>query len=329
MPMGRYHSDSGASPYSAPEHRKQGGMALDEIIASFPILATVVGAQWLRTHPEAVEFIEERIPWYQRLENDFGRLQSAGISDAKLIGSYRSSVRIRAETQKTIYEVHAAALLSRAAASIDIHVPRGDGSNRNFDIRVEVEGVTLAVESKTRKDEFPFNMPEDGDGIRGGSRSTLDLHDAVELGFPPGGPADSNHKPTPESTVIKQTLQEALAQLPTGGCNVVVFGQIEGDLHNLVDALFGTEYVEDRLNPQTGEFTTRWVRAPNGAFNSPGGEFNSLSGVIWFRLWRDGDEMKVVYRGFRNPNAQHPLPENVRVRLDELLFDRSSKEAED
>jgi len=157
----------------------------------------------------------------------------------------------------------------------------------------------------------------------------MDRHDAEALGFPAGAPPERDHRPTPESTVIKQTLQDALAQMPGGRCGIVIFGQIEGDRRNLEEALFGTEYVEMARHLDSGEYVTRWRRAPNGAFNSPGNEFNGISGVIWIRLWRDGDELNAAYSGYRNDRACSPLPDAVRLRLDALLRGRTQEEEEE
>src|SRR5215213_1163007 len=103
-------------------------------------------------------------------------------------------------------------------------------------------------------------MPPEGTGeaaeLYGGSRGTLDPHDAARLGFNVTTSLDSRHKATPESTVLKQILALALSQLPADGFNIIVIGQIEGDIHNFEEALLGTEYVELRRNINTGETTT-------------------------------------------------------------------------
>jgi hypothetical protein len=296
---------------------------IDQITAQLPTVVRVLGDAWLRGEAWMVDFIDQRLPWYGRLETDLARLVAAGIPEARLISSYRHSLRTRPEIQKCIYEVHAAALLSECASSVELHAPKGDGSNRNFDIAVEIESTDIAVEVKTRKDEFPFNIPVNDEGVHGGSRATMDQHDAASLGFPSGGPPESTHRATPESTVVKQILQEALAQLPAGRCSIVVVGQIEGDIHNLEEALFGTEYVEMARRSDTGEHVTRWLRAPNGAFNSSGDEFNGIGGVIWIRLWRDGEQLNAAYRGYRNDRACSPLPDAVRLRLDAILRSRA------
>ncbi len=42
----------------------------------------------------------------------------------------------------------------------------------------------------------------------------------------------------PESTVVRQLLESALAQLPNDGVNIVLFGQVAGDREHLERALF-------------------------------------------------------------------------------------------
>ena len=244
-------------------------------------------------------------------------------SDTQAGDVLQSPLLNRSEIQKVMFEVHGTALLAASASNIDLHVLRGDGTNRNFDVLATIEGTAVCADAKTRKDEFPFNLPEAEEaGIHGGSRATMDRHDAADIGATKqqvnNGP---NHNPNPESTVIRQILGSALAQLPEYGCNMVLFGQIEGDHENLVDALFGTLYVEAGLDGNTAQYFTRERRMQNGAFTAPDSAelFGALTAVLWFRLWRDGDRIKGCYRGHANPKAQVPLPDNVRERLDEVI----------
>lgn len=301
-------------------------MTNDDLNRELPVLSAVLGRAPERADCAwMLEFIEARMPWYKLLAQDFSALVSAGIPMAKLVTCYRSPLLNRPEIQKVMFEVHAAALLAAAASSTDLHVPRGDGTNRNFDVLARIEGTAINADAKTRKDEFPFNLPEmDGEeaGIHGGSRATMDRHDAADIGgtnvLANNG---SNHNPNPESTVIRQVIASALAQLPELGCNMVLLGQIEGDHENLVDALFGTVYVETGLDTNSGKYFTRERRMKNGAFTAPDSadSFAALTAVLWFRLWRDGDCVKGCYRGHANPDARVPLPDNVREKLDRIF----------
>ncbi|SRR6266487_3069215 len=300
-------------------------MTNGDLTRKLPLLSAVLGRALERAESAwLLGFVEARIPWYRLLEKDFSALLRAGVSGVRLRACYRASLLNRPEIQKVMFEVHGASLLAAAASNIDLHVPRGDGTNHNFDVLATIQGTAVGADVKTRKDEFPFNLPEiagEEAGIRGGSRATMDRHDAPDLGAANQASESPNHNPNPESTVIRQILGSALAQLPKHGCNMVLFGQIEGDHENLVDALFGTVYIETGLDTSSGEYFTRVCRMQNGAFTAPhtSESFGALTTVIWFRLWRDGDCIKGSYRGHTNPNAQVPLPNNVRERLNGII----------
>jgi hypothetical protein len=298
-------------------------MTNDDLSKELPVLADVLGPARERTESTwMLEFIESRIPWYRLLDRDLSALVLAGVTIRKLAECYRDSLFNRPEIQKVMFEVHGAALLAEVASEIDLHVLRGDGTNRNFDVLAIIEGTAVNADVKTRKDEFPFNLPEihgEEKGLHGGSRATLDRHDAAALG-PANWQANNgpHHNPHPESTVIRQVLGTALAQMPEHGCNVVLFGQIEGNHQNLVDALLGTEYIEFVKDVKTNKSFQRVRRMQTGAFTAPDSAemFGALSGVLWYRLWRDDNCIRGSYRGHRNPNANVPFPESVRDILD-------------
>jgi hypothetical protein len=248
-----------------------------------------------------------------------------------LIACYRDLLRNQKQFLHTLYEIHGAALFGVAAAQLELHVPRGDGSGRNFDLRAEIRGHPVNADSKTRKDEFPFNLPPDpedptGTTSRAGRRATIDPHDAAELGFASEPRAhDLHHIATPESTVIRQLLLDGLLQLPEGGCNVIILGHLAGDRAQLERALWGMEVAEFARNLETKEVTSQWFRPPLGAF-SPGekGEpFRPLSAVLWVRLWVPLFESEAglgrAYKLYRNPNPQVPLPEDVTQALESVM----------
>ena len=308
-------------------------MSVAQIVAQFPTYSSVVSPNWLEKESDwIVVYISDRMLWFRELEADLVALVKNGVPLQRLASCYRDSLRNRTEVQKAIYEVHGAAMLSALARRTELHVPRGDGSNRNFDVLVEIDGAIINADSKTRKDEFPFNasrIEEKVGAIFGGSRATMDPHDAADLGFPvQKGGHGPGHKATPESTVIRQILLDGIGQLPIQGCNLILFGQIDGNLDNLIDALFGTEYFEDRRDVTTGKFSGRIVRAKNGAFS--GGDddqaFRALSGVLWIRLWQDGGALRKTYRGFQNPSALTAVPEKVAIVL-KALIESSEKES--
>ena len=136
---------------------------LEEIINHLPNVSALTGLEWLhRKRDWAEEFIGDRLPWYEQLENDITVLKGH-LNIQKLASCYRDGLRNQFQIQKTIFEIHGAALLTSAATQIDLHVPRGDGSGRNFDIWARVGGYPVNGEFKTRKDQFPFNVPPEPD----------------------------------------------------------------------------------------------------------------------------------------------------------------------
>ncbi|HEX7226305.1 MAG TPA: hypothetical protein VF353_00910 [Candidatus Binatia bacterium] len=95
---------------------------------------------------------------------------------------------------------------------------------------------------------FPFNMPKILEGperiaIHSGSRSTLDPHDAAELGLGFDFPdRDPSFETTPASTEVRQIMSKGLAQLPVTGCNLILLGEL-GFSNDIDEALFGTKLV--------------------------------------------------------------------------------------
>lgn len=302
-------------------------MNVERIIDRLPILAAVVGEKWLCQKREWAEsFITQRLSWYDRLEIDLHILTSY-LDIKRLTSCYRKSLRDPRQIQKIIFEIHGAALLASIATQIFLHVPRKDGSNKNFDVWAEIQGCYISAESKTRKDEFPFKLSPEMDNtsggipVYGGTRATMDIHHAVDLGIEVKQPdIGSQYIAMPESTVIQQGLLEGLGQLPSSGYNLIIFGHIEGDRYHLENALFGTDYIEQRINRNTKGVAFAKKRASTGAFNAgPSGEaFKSLNGVIWIRLWRDGNTLGRAYKLYVNPYSI-PLPDDVIEALNAVM----------
>lgn len=304
-------------------------MSIKALMNLLPKFTTIVGEKWLRSNSHAMEkYISERLLWFKQLENDLSLLGKQ-VSERDLILCYRSALCDCSQVQKAIYEVHGVAILSSIATKTELHVPRDNSSNRNFDVRVNIQGFVINAESKTRKDEFPFNLPSSGN-FYAGSRPTLDPHDSSDLGIESTKHAsDIKEIRNPESTVIRQCLIEGLGQLPRDGCNIIIFGHIEGDRLNLEDALHGSVVVEVVRNLETKEYATRWVRTPTGAFNvgSAGEPFLSLSAILWTRLLPSfNNELIRAYKLYLNPNALHPLPNKVKTALEHFIKERSSPE---
>ena len=283
-----------------------------------PSFAAVIGEEWLyRNHDWVEEFMSCRFPWFEQLDKDIGIL-SGCLNIEKLISCYRGFLRNQSQIQKIIFEIHGAALLASAATQIDLHIPRGDGSGRNFDIWAKIGGFPVNAESKTRKDQFPFNLPS------GGFRDMMDPHDAADLGIERRNPVDGfPYITTPESTVIRQILLDGLGQLPATGYNLIIFGHIEGDRRNLEDALYGTEFIEQRIDRENKKVTFSCKWAPTGAFDkgSPGDLFRSANGVLWIRLMPlapDSDVLGRAYKLYLNP-CSTPLPNEVTELLNTVI----------
>lgn len=294
-------------------------MTFEAMLGQLPKLVAVMGEKWLwQNRAWAEPFIGQRLAWYDRLERDLAILEPL-VGSEKLINCYRDSLRNEPQIQNTIFEIHGAALLATAATKMRLHVPLGDASGKDFDVWAEIRGHPINVESKTRNDKFPFNLPpesEDPAGITwyAGSRATMDPHDAADLGIEamPRTPG-LDHVDIPESTEIRQRLLEGLAQLPHHGCNVIIFGHILGRRCDLEDALYGQGVQHYLFNRETKRHTPVCIRATTGAFNegSAGEPFRTLSAILWVRLWAHGDVLGRAYQFYPNPNALQAFPSDV------------------
>ena len=296
-------------------------VSLGDIVAALPLYSSVVGEDWLRANKEWAErFLALRLPWYAQGEGDLGILRRHVDLD-RLVTCYRSILRDQRIQQEALHEVHGAAFLAKLATAVELHVPRDQSSGRNFDVRANIGEHVLNAEVKTRRDEFPFNLPvkEEVDGIpiSGGKRATLDPHDAAELGIRDSRPKEPNEIATPESTVIRQRLVAALGQLPPEGLNIVLFGHLMGDRRDVEEAPGGTQVVEVRKDPATRRPEMEWVRLPTGAFGDPA--FRALSGVLWYRLYRIGDVLGRAYWLGLNGDAQVRFPETLAALFTEAM----------
>ncbi|MEE9520055.1 MAG: hypothetical protein V3V93_07320, partial [bacterium] len=131
-------------------------------------------------------------------------------------------------------------------------------------------------------------------------------------------PLDWPHKSTPESTFIKQLLEEALKQLPSSGCTIVVFGPIGGlspasDQLLMEEVLYGTLMTGTRKCEVTNKPIHEEFRLPTGIFCGlpEYKNFNRLSAVLWIKLesLSDGRQMGRHYRLYVNGVANEPMPD--------------------
>ena len=291
---------------------------LTVMLYGYPKTSEVFGASWLQNQwPTVEEQLRWYRPWITQAEKDLKLLESL-LPPSEIIPTYRSGLRDISQFLQTAYEIHGAALLASIASEIELHVPKGDESNKNFDIRAQIHGVAIQADAKTRDDtsiseRFRVQGPY-GIAYYSRDRPTLDPHDAAAHGIPvqpptPGRPAQT----LPESTTIKNVLLDALSQLPDNGLNVVLFGHRFGDRDDLDRALYGPEVCHLIRNHSTKEVTSEWGRFPNGAFHEgdAGMPFRSLSAVIWMRLMAYDGHLYRGYRLYSNNTAQSPLPQRA------------------
>ena len=127
-------------------------MNTDEAIAAFPVLATVVGADWMRTHPGWFEGRHMPLPvWFAQLNSDLGILSAQGVS----VQGYGAMLRDEPGFLTALLEIHGASLLARVSTQLSLHVPRSPGDATNFDVLATIAGSRIAAECKTRADGSP------------------------------------------------------------------------------------------------------------------------------------------------------------------------------
>ena len=297
-------------------------MLVDEIILAFPLLTSVLGEKWLRQNLWYEDFISLRLEWYDQLERNLRSLFSS-VGLQPLRKCYGRMLRDQKSIWTTLYEINGVSLVGEASTSLEIHVPRGDSSGRNFDAKAIINGTELNLECKTRKDDFPFQHAQNIGRSRENSNSFgfqihAGPHDAAELGLGFDFPdRDPSFRTTPASTEVRQIMSKGLAQLPVTGCNLILLGEL-GFSNDIDEALFGTELVYFHREAATRQYLSHWTRAPTGAFCSgpPGEPFRQLSGILWFRLL---SALGSEYKLYVNPNAISPIPDDVVIALDYVI----------
>jgi hypothetical protein len=299
----------------------------DESLANIPVLAQVVGAQWIARASRWFSGAED-MPhpvWYEQAELDLAVLAQK-VPLQKLVSCYRAMLRDRNALIDAIYEIHGAAFLAGIAGGIDLHVPRSHGVKVNYDVRAEIDGVAVHADCKARRDDFPFKHHlKDPEGGFFGSRATLDRNDPDALGLTQGAaPRERNYAITPESTVVRQVLADALTQLPDAGVNLVLFGQVYGSREHLERALFrGAPVAEVLTDRVTKEYAgTQWRQVGSTVFADP--SFARLSGVLWMRLTHLEGPLLHHYNLYVNPNATMPIPSAVVEALEQEIKRASS-----
>ena len=149
----------------------------------------------------------------------------------------------------------------------------------------------MQAESKTRQDVFPFNTEAigiaHGVAFHQAQRPVVDPHEYADH-------AHADYSSTPESTAIRQKFTEALTQLPTSGCNIIAWGQIEGWRCDMEDALVG----------------------PARKRTHYGDALANLSAVLWIELRSLlGRPLTRDYELLENEGASTPLSPDARDAL--------------
>jgi predicted nucleotidyltransferase len=290
-----------------------------ELAARLPTLTRIVGTKNLNS--TCLELAKKGKDWaalFCQAESDLIYLsRHKRLSDGTLRRAYRRQLNA-GQFVESMYEIYTASLVASVSDEIQLHVPTKGQSNSDF--RITIRGYNIYGEVKTRHDTFPFNASPikdaSGEDLYISSRATVDFHVAER---PPHPEID---KFTPESTEIRQRIEEALGQLPEASPNLIVIGFISDydSPHKikkeLEDALTGDSYY---VNKSYGPMLSRH---PNGIF-SDGRYGKSITSVAWLALKRSSRGMVRRSGIFFNPNSACTLPNEVELVL-EQLFDRET-----
>ena len=283
----------------------------------FPTLTEILGAKDIQNAHYQVTLIgKDADALFHQAEIDLRYLKRR-LNVESLRRAYRDQLSDSNQTIQAVYEIYTAALLASVSEEINLHMP-GKG-NQNCDFRITIGGSEIYGEVKTRYDQIPFNTSPkkdpSGETLYMASRATVDPH-VAEAGAHP-----EIDKPIPESTELRQRIEQALEQLPDRRANLVVLGLI-GDhdspqkLHfELEAALFGDESFRDHGAPGIEK-----VRYPNGIFTDPlcGKQVTSIA---WLSLKRSSRGLSRRSGIFFNPGATITCPDEVKSVL-ERVFDR-------
>jgi hypothetical protein len=278
----------------------------DEVRSESSVLAQIMGSEWMKREARwgAGTSDMPHPVWYEQVEWDLAVLADK-VSIEKLASSYRSMLCDRRTFIDAAYEIHGAALLAGIGQRVDLHVPRDQTEQMSYDVRVEIDGVTVHADCKARRDESPtepcFEHAERGGSERRASRAVT------------------------ESTVALQLLESAVMRLPDDGVNLVLFAQVDGSRSHLERALFRRAPVAEHL---IHRLTTKLL-GPRGRPAEPtvfgDSRFARLSGILWIRLLHLGGPLRPSYNLYVNPNAAVRIPPAVLVALNGEIERRSSE----
>ena len=277
----------------------------------FPTLLQVVG----KNHTEATfqDLVLTSEVWFHQVERDLKYL--AKFLDFQALSyAYKDQLLDKNQFGQTVYEIYTAALLASASDEIQLHVPTKGG--KNCDFRVKIRGREIYGEVKTRDDKLPFNTSpqkdDSGEYIYAASRATVDPHVAD------GAAPPELDMPIPETTELRQRIEQASEQLPDTYPNLVVLGLIgeygfpQKARLELEGTLLGDEFF--RL---TGSQVIQ-TRHSNGIFcDQRYGQ--QITAVAWLCLKPSRHGVNRRSGIFFNQNAEHHLPKEARRVLEQVL----------
>jgi len=302
-------------------------MTNKEFQEHYPRATAILGHDWLaqaNSWPAPDSHQAEALDWYKhwfdRLEADLSVIETL-VGHRDTSNAYRQILRVPSKLLDCCYEVHGTALLASVADKLRLHVARGDGSGKDFDVQANIQGHLINGECKVRDDDIikPRFMTKTPNGLTvySRTRATMDPHDMPDQ--QDRHAHDPTYEPTPESTVIRQRILDALEQLPKQGINIVVWGHKQGNRSDLERALYGAEVCLLDRDHVTKEVKSKWVRAGSGAFlaDESGDQFRALNAILWIRLTSLGESLQKAYKLYVNPSATTQFPEKVRGTLEQ------------
>ena len=286
------------------------------LLDRFPTLSEVIG----RSLADSVfqKLIASGLDWEalcHQAESDLQYLSNR-LAMQPLKRAYAADLRNTKQIRQTVYEIYAASLLASVSDGIEPHFRTNGG--KDCDFRIKIRGCEIYGDVRTRLDIFPFNKPpikdDCGEHLYTAVRATVDPH-VAEVGHHP-----EVDEPTPESTVKRQRIEEALPKFPATNPSLIVLGFL-GDFNSpkkikddFERVLFGDDFELFRGGKQ---FT---CRHQNGILTDPRyGQY--ITSVAWLSLKPSSHGLIRRSGIFFNPNAKHRLPEEIEIIL-ERVFDR-------
>jgi hypothetical protein len=284
----------------------------DQSLPKVSLLAQIMGTEWMKQESRRVSGMGD-LPhpvWYEQADVDLTVLADK-VPVRGLASCYRPRLRDRRNFIDAVYAIHGAALLAGIGQRVDLRVPRGPNETTGYDVRVEIDGVPVQAAFRARGDELGLERHrKHSEGTSGSTQS-----------MPPD---DTKHPASRESTVVRQLLESALADLPDAGVNIVLFAQIEGSRSHLEQILF-------KHGSDAASLTSRVTTMLRGSRGRPAeptvfgdARFARLSGVLWMRLLHLGGPLRPYYNLYVNPNAAVPIPRALIATLSREIERRSN-----